>query len=76
MAFVGAATGAVGRALNEAPPRTLLISDAAGFVARGGAIGIVGADPMARFEVNAEALSRTGLRVSSHLLRLAVTVAR
>jgi len=42
-----------------------------GFARRGGVIGLVVEDNLARFEVNLQAAQRSGLQISSKLLGLA-----
>lgn len=49
----------------------LLIGDAPGFAARGGMIGLKRVAQRLRFDVNLAAANRAGIRVSSHVLRLA-----
>lgn len=52
----------------------LTISDADGAVERGVVIGLVQVDSRLRFEVNAEAAERSGLKLSSRLLNVALRV--
>jgi len=49
----------------------LTVSDGERFVERGGMIGFVVKRGRVRFEINREAADRAGLRLSSHLLRVA-----
>jgi hypothetical protein len=49
----------------------LSVSDAAGFAAAGGMIQFVIVNNRVQFEINAAAAERGGLRLSSHLLKLA-----
>lgn len=52
----------------------LTVSDIEGFAEAGGAIGFVRADQRVQFEVNAQTLQRSHLRLSSEVLKLARTV--
>ena len=52
----------------------LTISDAEGAVERGIVIGFVQIDSRLRFEVNADAAERSGLKLSSRLLTVALRV--
>jgi hypothetical protein len=52
----------------------LTISERAGFLDAGGIIQLLVDDKRVRFEINAEAARRSGLRVSSRLMRLARSV--
>ena len=54
----------------------LTISDMEDFVASGGAIGFVLVDSKIRFEINSSSASRSGLTISSKLLRLALPTDR
>lgn len=49
----------------------LTVSDADSFTRQGGGIALVRADGRLQFDVNADALSRAGLKPSSQMLRLA-----
>lgn len=53
---------------------TLVVGDTDGFIQRGGAINFIIEDKKVRFEINPEAVSRAGLKVSSKLLALAKIV--
>jgi YfiR/HmsC-like len=53
---------------------TLLIGDAVGFAASGGAIEFVLEDGRIRFAINVDAVDRAGLKVNSRLLALATIV--
>ncbi len=52
----------------------LMVGDVPGFAAKGGTIGFVPADETIRFEINADAARRTGLRISSRVMTLATRV--
>lgn len=52
----------------------LLVSDAADFVQRGGTIGLRAVGTRIQFDVNLAAGQRAGLKLSSHMLRLAARV--
>lgn len=54
--------------------KILTISDTKGFARKGVAINFVIVNGKIRFEINSRALDATGLRVSSHLLKLALFV--
>lgn len=54
----------------------LSVGEQEGFARRGGVIGLVVEDNLARFEVNLEAARRTGLALSSKLLGVAKVVER
>ncbi len=49
----------------------LTVSDVDGFVEAGGAIGFATVDDRIRFDINAEALQRAGLRPSAQLMKIA-----
>lgn len=49
----------------------LTVGDSDGFAARGGAVNLVVEDDRVRFEVNLAALKRSGVSLSSQVLRLA-----
>ena len=73
--FCDAERERVGRALDglgDAP--TLTVSDARGFAARGGMMGLNVAKDRVVFDANPGRIRATGLRVSSQVLRLATTV--
>jgi hypothetical protein len=53
---------------------TLIVGDTDGFIQRGGAINFFLEDKKVRFEINPDAVSRAGLKVSSKLLALAKIV--
>lgn len=53
---------------------TLVVGDTDGFIQRGGAVNFIIEDRKVRFEINPEAISRAGLKVSSKLLALAKIV--
>jgi len=64
-----------GRYLRAAEGRPILTVGSAGdFSASGGIIQFVFVEDSLRFEVNAEAAERAGLKLSSHLLRMAQSV--
>jgi hypothetical protein len=52
----------------------LTVSDREGFVARGGTIGMLTHDSRILFEINVEAAQRSGLKLSSQMLKLARSV--
>ncbi len=52
----------------------LTVSDVDGFAERGGIIGFRRQDNRVRFEINADAAKRVGLKISSQLLKLAIRV--
>jgi hypothetical protein len=62
------------RAAAAAHPAVLLISDAPGFAAQGGAVGVTRTPDGVAFDVNVAAVERAGVHMSSKLLRLARTV--
>lgn len=66
--YVDAAT----RTLGGLP--VLLVSDSPDFVQRGGTIGLRAAGTRIQFDVNLAAGQRAGLKLSSHMLRLAARV--
>jgi hypothetical protein len=53
---------------------TLTVSDMEGFTQSGGVINFVTVEKKIRFEINLDAAERTGLKISSKLLRLAKIV--
>lgn len=53
---------------------TLTVSDMEGFAQSGGVINFVTVEKKIRFEINLDAAERTGLKISSKLLRLAKIV--
>ena len=53
---------------------TLTVGESADFIQMGGIINLVTVAGRVRFEVNVGAAERRGLRISSRLLRLAVTI--
>ncbi len=55
--------------LNQMP--VLTVGDVAGFTQRGGMINLVKSGKKVRFEINREAAEKTGLKISSKLLKLA-----
>jgi hypothetical protein len=59
-------------AVGRAP--VLLVGESPGFVAAGGAIGFASDEGRVRFEANTAAAERSGLKISSKLLRLATSV--
>jgi hypothetical protein len=69
----GANSSAYLRAARNTP--TLTVGESPGFLARGGVINFVLDGTTVRFEIDAEAARRTGLEVSSRLLRLGVAPA-
>jgi hypothetical protein len=74
--FVGASEKGQLAGILDAATRagTLTVSDMASFVEQGGMIQFVADNNKVRFAVNVEAAERAGLRLSSELLRLAVTI--
>lgn len=52
----------------------LTIGDSADFVNAGGVIGLVNVDRQIRFQINVAALHRSGLSISSQLLKIAILV--
>ena len=72
MLFIGARSGAPGlRALAGVEPGTLTIGETQEFLERGGIVRLVVDDGHIRIEINFEAAQRSGLRISSKLLRVA-----
>jgi len=70
-----AAKTSLSHVLTSSPPRAILtISDSKGFAAAGGMIELVPVRDKIRFEINNRTAQNAGLRISSHLLRLATTV--
>lgn len=65
----GAAAGAYLRAAGGTP--TLTVGEQADFLAQGGIVNFLIDGTNVRFEIDAEAAARAGLRISSRLLRLA-----
>lgn len=57
-------------------PAVLTISDAAGLTASRGMIGLFIENQRLRFSIDVQQASRAGLRISSHLLKLATAVKR
>jgi len=53
---------------------TLTVSDMEGFAQRGGVINLITIEKKVHFEINLDAAERTGLKISSKLLRLAKIV--
>ncbi len=74
VAFVSASEGwRVGTMLKEARNRPILtVSDAEGFVAQGGMIGLVRDGDKIRFEINLAAAEQAGLKIGAQLAKLAV----
>ena len=64
------------RLARVAPPQApvLTVGETDGFVRRGGIIAFAMDDSRLRFEINADAADRAGLRISSQLLKLATRV--
>jgi hypothetical protein len=60
--------------LGATPAGVLTVSESEGFVDAGGAIGLIGADERIKFDVNADALGRAGLKASAQLLKVARVV--
>jgi hypothetical protein len=52
----------------------LTIGDSAGFASAGGMIGLVNVDRQVRFQINVGAVHRSGLSISSQLLKIAILV--
>jgi len=52
----------------------LTIGDSADFAAAGGMIGLVNVDRQVRFQINVGAVHRSGLSISSQLLKIAILV--
>lgn len=74
MLFVGARAGAPGlRTLATAEPGALTVGETQEFLARGGIIRLNVVDGHVRVEINIDAARRSGLRISSKLLRIATT---
>ena len=59
-------------ALNKVHDRSILTIGEAGFIDRGGMIGITVIDDRVRFEINLEAMKRSGISLPSQVLQLAV----
>lgn len=65
--------GRLGKLLKSLSARPLLtVSDAESFVAMGGMIGLITVENKIKFEINAGAVKRAGLKMSAKLLKLAV----
>lgn len=58
--------------LNQIQDRSILTIGEAGFIDRGGMIGITVIDNRVRFEINLEAMKRSGISLPSQVLQLAV----
>ncbi len=58
--------------LNDMP--VLTVGDVADFAQRGGMINLVKSGKTVRFEINRDAAEKTGLKISSKLLKLAVII--
>ena len=56
------------------PLPVLTVADIGGFATAGGIVGLTQVDDRSRLEVNVGAANRAGVKLSSNLLRLAVTV--
>lgn len=70
-----AAKTSLSHVLTSSVPRAILtISDSKGFASAGGMIELVPVRDKIRFEINNRTAQNAGLRISSHLLRLATTV--
>ena len=54
--------------------KALTVGDTAGFARQGGVINFVVKDEMVRFEINLDAATQAGLKISSKLLKLASIV--
>lgn len=74
MAYAGEGAARALLAARVASQPVLLVSDAEGFAAQGGGIGLLARDGRLRFEINLDAARRANLRVSAQLLKLAVSV--
>ena len=75
MLFVGARSDVAGPVLRAAAGRPILtVGDGDRFLENGGVIVMKIVDGRVRFEVNATNAARNGLRISSQLLSLALTV--
>ncbi len=74
--FIGAASAAeLERTLNSLKGKPVLtVGEFEGFARRGGMIHLMTVENKVRFEINAQVTDRAGLKVSSHLLRLAKIV--
>ncbi len=59
-------------ALSQIQERAVLTIGEAGFIDRGGMIGITVIDDRLRFEINLEAMKRSGISLPSQVLQLAV----
>ncbi|MCP3983029.1 MAG: YfiR family protein [bacterium] len=64
-----ASTPRIARFVSDQP--VLLVGESHEFARNGGMIGFVEENAKLRFEVNLEAVEQAGLRISSHLLKLA-----
>lgn len=65
----------VNRVLEQnAPSPVLTVSGIRGFADKGGVVGLITIDNKLRFEINEHAAARSGLKVSSQLLKLAKRV--
>jgi hypothetical protein len=69
-----ASTARVAALRKVATAAVLTVSDASRFLDEGGVVQLRVVDGRVRFEVNARAASRAGLRLSSQLLQLAASV--
>lgn len=71
--FIGTTSGAeFQRILNHLKGRPVLtVGESAGFASQGGMIQLMTVENKVRFEINAEVAEKAGLKISSHLLRLA-----
>jgi hypothetical protein len=75
VAFLAAGEAALAHAREAWPSQpVLLVGDDPGFAADGGTIGFVPAEETIRFEINADAARRTGLRISSRVMTLATHI--
>jgi len=74
MAYVSAAQQKLYSMKDFAKDGIVTISDSVRFTSNGGAIGFSLADNRATFDVNEQALSRAGARVSSKLMRVGMRV--
>lgn len=73
--FIGSEDGQLPGILQALAGRSVLtVGDASGFAERGGIIGFTVAAQRVRFDINVEQANRSGLRISSEMLKLARVV--
>ena len=68
--IIFAPTGITTSRYARAAQGTLTVSDAKGFLQQGGVINFVEVEGQVRFEINPDAATRAGVRISSRLLQL------